>query len=84
MSFIWENERKTSKFVDAGSNNRNEKEGNYQHGMGRQRRMKEEEKKTLHTETCANIDSVYMNKRIYYCLKAIVQLSSQMGPLSVK
>ena len=53
--------RKTSKFVDAGINNRNEREGTSQHGMGQQRRM-EKKNKTLGTERCANIYTLYINK----------------------
>ena len=33
----------TSKFVDAGGYNRNEREGNFRLGMGRQRRVKKKE-----------------------------------------
>ena len=54
----------TSKFVDAGSNNRNEIDGNYQHGMDCQRRM-EKKNKTLGTERCANIDTLYINKMCF-------------------
>ena len=47
--------------MDAGSNNQNEREGNYQHGMDRQGIM-EKENKTLGTERCENIDTLYINK----------------------
>ena len=51
--------RKTSRFMDAGSNNGNEREGNQQHGMDRQGRMKKENK-TLGTERCKNIETLYI------------------------
>ena len=40
--------------------NGNEREGNYQHGMGRQRRL-EKNNKTSSSEICANIDALYIN-----------------------
>ena len=50
---VWKKKKnkkeKTSKFVDAGSNNWNETKGNYQHEMYRQGRM-EQENKTLGIE----------------------------------
>ena len=40
MMSAWRKKRgKTLKFVNAGSNNWNEREGNYQHGLNRQRRI---------------------------------------------
>ena len=56
-----EEKRKTSKFMDLGSNNWNERAGNYQYGMDRQGR-KEKENKTFDTERCENIDTLYINK----------------------
>ena len=50
--------RKPWKFVHTGSNNWNERDGNYQHGMNRQGNN-EEENKILGTERCKNIDSRY-------------------------
>ena len=47
--------------MDAASNNWNEREGNYQHGMDRQGRM-EKENKNLGTERFENIDILYINK----------------------
>ena len=57
---------KTSKFVDAGGYNRNEREGNFQLGVGRLRRVEKKNKiKTLGTETCENKETVYKkNKNI--------------------
>ena len=43
--------------MDTESNNWNEKEGNQQHGMGRQGRM-ENKNRTLGTEICENIDTL--------------------------
>ena len=55
----------TLKFVDAGSNNRNEREGNIQHGMSRQRRMGKKFKiKTLGRVRCVNIETMYININI--------------------
>ena len=55
--------RKTSEFMDARSDNRNEREGNYQLGMGGQRRMEKKNKfRTLGTERYANIKTLYINK----------------------
>ena len=53
---------KTSKFVDAGGYNRNEREENWRLAMGRQRRMEKENKFTLGTEKCENTKNPYMNK----------------------
>ena len=50
---------KTSKFVDAGGFNRNEKEGNLRLGMSRQRRVEKENKFTLDTERCENIKNLH-------------------------
>ena len=64
---IINNKRKTSKFVDAGNYNTNEGEGYQQLKMGRQRRMEKNSKiKTLGTERCANIETLYINKKKYY------------------
>ena len=57
--------RKTPKFVNAGSYNRNEREGNLQHGMGRQRRMEKKNKiRILGREPRENIKTLYINKYI--------------------
>ena len=47
--------------MDGGTNNANERVGNYQRGMGRQGRI-EKENKTLDIERCENIDILCMNK----------------------
>ena len=60
MMPTWKTKKaKTSKFVDAESYNRNEREGNYQLVMGRQRRMEKEKNKiiTIDTEKFANIET---------------------------
>ena len=45
MMYNWKmKKRNTSKFVDAGSNIWNEKEGNKQHGMDREERIEKENK----------------------------------------
>ena len=45
---------KISKFVHSGNNNWNEREGNWHHGMDRQRKI-EEESKTLSTVKCETL-----------------------------
>ena len=53
-------------FVDAGGYNGNESEGNWRLGMGRQRRMEKKNKiKTLDTERCENIKSLYIKKKSF-------------------
>ena len=64
--------RMTLKFVDAGRNNGNEREGNYKHGMGRQGRM-EKENKTLGTGRCEKIETLYLNRNLY-CADCFVLL----------
>ena len=59
------NKGKTSKFVDAGSNNWNERERNYERGRNRHGGM-EKENKTLGTEICENIDTLCIN--IFYII----------------
>jgi hypothetical protein len=54
--------RKTSKFVDVGSFNRNERAGYWELGMNRQRKVEEENKFTLGTERSGNIKNLYINK----------------------
>ena len=56
-----EEERKTSKFLEAGSNNWNEKEENL-HGMDRQGRM-EKKIKTSGTIISENTYTKYINKK---------------------
>ena len=51
---------KTSKFVVARSNNSNEREGNYQHGMDRKARMVKNNK-SLDTERRENIYTLQLN-----------------------
>ena len=51
----------------AGSN-KNEREEKYQHGIDHQGRM-EKKNKTLGTEICANIDTLYINKYILDSIK---------------
>ena len=55
---------KTSKFVDTGGYNRNEIQGNWRLGMGRERKVEKENKFTLCTERCENINNLYINKII--------------------
>ena len=55
-------ERKNSKFVDAGGYNWNEREGNWQLGTGRKRRVLKRNKFSLGTESCENIQNLYINK----------------------
>ena len=52
----------TSKFRDAGGNSWNEREGSQPRGMDQQERM-EKENKTLSTERCENIDTLYINNK---------------------
>ena len=54
---------KTTKFVDAGVYNRNEREGNWPLGMGRQRGV-ERKKITLGPKRCENIKNLYIIKQI--------------------
>ena len=53
---------KTSKFVDAGGYNGNDRAGDWGLGMGRQRGMEKENIFTLGTETFENIKNLYINK----------------------
>ena len=55
----------TSKFIDSGGYNRNEREGKWQLKMGRQRRAEKEKYFTLGTERRENIKNLYksMNKK---------------------
>ena len=52
---------KTSKIVDAGGYNRNERE-RVIGGMGRQRRVEKKNKFTFGTERCENFNNMYINK----------------------
>ena len=65
-------ERKTSKFLDAGGYNRDDREGNWRLGMGRQRRLEKGNKSTLGTERCENIKNLYINKKIENYLQGII------------
>ena len=44
--------------MNAGGYSRNKREGNWRHGMGRQRRVEKENKFTLGTERCENIKNI--------------------------
>ena len=61
------------KFVDEGSDNWNEREGNQQHEIGRQARM-EEENKTLGTKSYENIDTLHKSISIYFIISNKVEL----------
>ena len=50
----------TSKFVDAGGYNGNEREGNWRLGMGRQGGVDKQNKFTLGTERCENTKNLCM------------------------
>jgi hypothetical protein len=54
----WKKKRMTLKFVDSGSYNRNEREGNYHD----KRRMERKNNiKTLGTGICAGLKTLYIN-----------------------
>ena len=54
--------------MDAGGYNKNEREGNSQLGMGRQRRVEKENKFTLDTERCENMKNLSISKIIIIIL----------------
>ena len=60
--------RKTSKFVDAGSYNRNEGEGNWRLEVDRQGDVEKKNKFTLDTERCENIKNlcIYTHTNDFY------------------
>ena len=61
----WKKKRKISKLMDAGNNNKNETEGDYQNGMDRQETMEKKNKiKTLDIERCET--SILCTQFYYY------------------
>ena len=67
-----EEERKTLKFVDAGGNKWNEREGNWQYGIDWEGRMGKENKiKSVGKERCDNIVILYINKIIIILLSLL-------------
>ena len=63
----------TSKFVDA-RNKWNEKEGNELHGMDRQGKM-DKENKSLGTERCENIDTLYIKMMVMIMIIIVLMVS---------
>jgi len=58
---LWKTKKgKTSKFVDALGDNRNERKGNWRLRMGRLREMQKKNNFPLATERCENIKNLYI------------------------
>ena len=60
------------KFLDEGGYNGNERAGDWQLVMGRQRRAKKENKFTIGTERYENIKTLYTNKIIIIIIIIII------------